>query len=137
MRRAALALPLVLALISVAEAAPVRKCDAEAKRLFGERPVVVDQKLAAPRRVHNVPIDFSGMGDHRTGSGNWMAEALIAADGTIAQVWTIRSPRFEPAWPEFEERAVGNVKQWRYEPTVVDGAPRWVCMVVVMTIHWR
>ena len=69
------------------------------------------------------------MGESRTGSGVWMGEALIAADGTIAQVWTIRAPRFEPAWPEFEEIVARSLKQWRYEPMLVEGTPTPACIV--------
>jgi hypothetical protein len=136
MRRAALALPMIPALASAVEAGSPRKCHAESERLFGKRAVVVDKKIVAPRKVHNVPVDFSGMGESRTGSGMWMGEALIAGDGTIARAWTIRSPRFEPAWSEFDEIVAGTLKQWRYEPLVIDGVATPLCMVVTMNIHW-
>ena len=55
MRRAALALPLVLAVATAVEAGPWRRCDVESERVVGTRAVVVDGKLVAPRKIHNAP----------------------------------------------------------------------------------
>jgi hypothetical protein len=136
MRRAALVLPLILAVASAAQAGPASKCDAEAESIVGRRAVRADKGLPAPRKAHNVPVDFSGMGKARVGSGMWMGEALIAADGTVAKVWPLRSPRFTPAWPEFDEVVAASVRQWRYEPTLVDGVATPLCMVVAMNFNW-
>ena len=136
MCRAALALPLVLALASAAQAGPVSKCDAEAETLVGRRAAHADKGRPAPRKVHNVPVDFSGMGKTRVGAGMWMGEALIAADGTVVKVWPLRSPRFDPAWPEFDQVVAASLKEWRYEPTLVEGAATPLCMVVTMNFTW-
>ena len=129
---------LVLAMVAVdTAAAPGRKCPAEAERLVGRPAAVVDQNLKAPRKLRGGSgLDFSGMGERR-GSGNWLGEALVGTDGTVRQVWTLRSPQFEPAWPEFDEVVAANLRQWAYEPMVIDGTPTPVCMVIAVTINWR
>ena len=127
---------LALSLASAAEAGPTLRCPSEAEKLVGQRPVVIDKNVQPPRKLQNAAVDFSTMGESRKGSGMWLGEALIDKDGKISQVWTIRSPRFEPAWPEFEDVVAKTLRQWVYEPTVVDGTPAPVCIVVSLNIHW-
>jgi len=91
----------------------------------------------APRLLRRGPaLDYSGLGNRR-GSGNWMGEALIGADGHIKQVWTHRSPVWEPAWPEFDELVAASLRTRVYEPTIVDGSAVPVCLVMTVNITWR
>jgi hypothetical protein len=66
----------------------------------------------------------------------WLGEALVDKTGTVREVWTIRPLRFEPAWPEFAAAIPAAIRQWSYEPALVDGVPVPVCVTVSVLIHW-
>ena len=53
-------------------------------------------------------------------------EATIDPTGEVSDIEVSRSV------PELEEAAVAAVEQWRYEPTLVDGAPVAVRMTVTI-----
>jgi hypothetical protein len=109
MRRAALALPMVLALVSAVEAGPVRQCVDQSEALVGQRARLVDKDFPAPRKLQSVQPDYpTRPGSSKMVSSIWVGEALVDGDGKVRDVWTIRPLRFEPAWPEFEDALRAN-----------------------------
>jgi hypothetical protein len=137
MRRAALALPLVLALVSAAEAGPARQCVDQSESLIGQRARLVDKDFAAPRRLTSEPFDYPTRPGATKASGVWVGEALVDTAGKVRQVWTIRGFHFEPAWPEFDHAITTGIRSWTYEPAMADGAAVPVCVTVSVNITWQ
>jgi hypothetical protein len=137
MRRAALALPLVLALVSAAEAGPARQCVDQSEALVGQRARLVDKDFAAPRKLTSAPFDYPTRPGATKASGVWVGEALVDTAGKVRQVWTIRGFHFDPAWPEFDQAITTGIRGWTYEPAMVDGAAVPVCVTVSVNITWK
>ncbi len=102
-RRAPLALSLLLGLASAAQAGPARQCVDQSEALVGQRARLVDKDFAAPRRLTSNPFDYPTRAGATKAAGVWVGEALVDTAGKVRQVWTIRGFHFEPAWPEFDE----------------------------------
>ena len=49
----------------------------------------------------------------------WIGEVLLHTDGKVSHVWTIRQPRLRQAFRAFNRAIVDAVRQWQYEPFVV------------------
>lgn len=138
MRRAALALFMVLALAAAADAGPARQCVEQSETLVGQRARLVDKTMAAPRKVRSVPPEYpTRQGSSKALSSMWLGEALVAADGTVRDVWTIRPLRFEPAWPEFEDALRASIRRSVYEPVVIDGKAVPVCVTISVLVHFE
>jgi hypothetical protein len=129
---------LVLSAYAVAEAGPIRRCVEESETLVGRRAAVVDKTLPAPRKVRHVELEFpTRPGSTKAGSSIWLGDALVDQQGTVRAVWTLRPLRFDPPWPEFEEAIAAGIRQWTYEPSLVDGRPSPVCLTVSVSINWQ
>jgi hypothetical protein len=135
MRRAALALPLVLAISAAVEAGPTRQCVEQSETLVGQRASVAAQPL---KKINDAAPDYpTRPGSSKALSSIWIGEALVDKTGTVREVWTIRPLSFDPAWPEFEAAIPAAIRKWSYEPALVDGAAAPVCVTVSVLIHWR
>jgi TonB family protein len=86
----------------------------------------VGGEIRAPRKTHNVsPIYPQEAQDARV-QGVVIIEAKVAADGTIAEAWVLRSI------PLLDQAALDAVRQWRYDPTLLNGVPVPVIMTVTV-----
>jgi hypothetical protein len=129
---------LALSVAAVAQAGPARQCVEESEKLVGRRAVVVDAKFRAPRKLRDVPLDFpTRPGTTKAASSIWLGDALVDQEGKVRAVWTLRPLRFDPPWPEFDEAIAAGIRQWTYEPAVVDGQPVPVCVTVSVSINWQ
>jgi hypothetical protein len=137
MRRAVLALPLILASVSAAAAGPTRQCVDQSETLVGQRARLVDQTFPAPRRLSSAPFEYPTRPGTTNASGVWVGEALVDQAGKVRQAWTIRGFHFEPAWPEFDEAITTGLRSWTYEPAMIDGTATPVCVTVSVNIHWK
>ena len=137
MRRAVLALPLVLALAAAAEAGPTRQCVDQSESLVGARARLVDKDFPAPQRLRSEPFDYPTRPGATKASGVWVGEALVDQGGKVRQVWTIRGFRFEPEWPEFDAAIHAGIRSWTYEPALADGVAVPVCVTVSVNITWK
>jgi len=136
MRRAALAVMLILTVAAAVEAGPTRQCVEQSEALVGQRAMLVDKDALVPRKLRSVPPDYPiRQGSSKMLSSIWFGEALVAQDGKVRDVWTIRPLRFEPAWPEFEEAIRASIRQTVYEPVVVDGKATPVCVTISVFVH--
>ena len=61
--------------------------------------------------------------------GRVILECLIGTDGRIARVKVLRSV------PLLDEAATEAVRQWQYEPTLVNGVPVPVIMTVTVNFN--
>jgi hypothetical protein len=125
---------LALLVASAAEGGPARACVDQSEKLVGQRAGVAAQPL---KKVRNATPEYpTRQGSSKALSSMWLGEALVDKTGTVREVWTIRPLRFEPAWPEFEAAIPAAIRQWSYEPALVDGVPVPVCVTVSVLIHW-
>ena len=77
--------------------------------------------IAEPRTAHRVePVFPAGR------RGSVILEITIARDGPVEDVRTLRAD------DGFEAPAVAAIRQWRYEPTIVDGRPIRVIHTVAL-----
>ena len=129
-------LPTLLADTPKAKASPLTlRCQAEA----GDAAPLPTGRggVSYPKRTRYVAPAYPKDAVGRKGSGMWVGEALIDETGAVTRVWSLRTPVFEPAWPEFSDAIVEAIRQWKYTPTVVNGVARPVCMAVTVNINWR
>jgi hypothetical protein len=125
---------LALSVASAAQAGPARPCVDESERLVGQRAAILGKDFRAPRKMRDVAIALPPR-DGDVAASPWVGEALVDQAGAVKQVWTVRAPKFDPPWPEFETAVTAAIRQWTYEPSVVEGRPSPVCVTVVVTPH--
>jgi hypothetical protein len=113
------------------------RCEAEAKRRFGQ-PAVSDKlpKSGLKKLRGSQPV-FPKLPPGTQGDGIAMHEVLVGPDGTVQEVWSVRQPTFEPAFPAFSEAIVVALKTWEYEPHHTGGEAVAACILVKTNIHWR
>ena len=137
-RTALLAAVLSLGAATAAEAGPARACVDESERIVGARAVLAGKDRPALRKLREVPLEFpTRQGSSTARSTIWLGDALIDQQGRVRAVWTLRPLRFEPAWPEFDDAIAAGIRQWTYEPSVVDGQASPVCVTVSVSINWK
>lgn len=82
-----------------------------------------------PRPVRQVDAEYP-QAQHEAGeSGEVWLEGLVMADGTVDWLKVLDGPN-----PAFAEPALRSVRQWEFEPAVVDGAP--VNAIAVFTVSF-
>ncbi|MCY3845008.1 MAG: energy transducer TonB [Acidobacteria bacterium] len=87
-------------------------------------PIRVGGDVPPPRRTHDVPPVYPAGARAARAQGVVILEATIGPTGEVVDIEVLRSV------PELDEAAVTAVRQWRYEPTLVDG----VAVPVLMTV---
>lgn len=129
---------LALSMSAVAQAGPPRLCVEESEKLVGRRATVVDATFRAPRKLRDVPLEFpTRPGSSKAASSIWLGDALVDQGGKVRAVWTLRPLRFDPPWPEFDDAIAAGIRQWTYEPAVVEGQAVPVCVTVSVSINWQ
>ena len=61
-------------------------------------------------------------------------EVIISTDGSVSEVKALQT--FDPPWPEGEAALIDAVRQWKYEPTVLDGKAIPVCTKITLSVEW-
>jgi hypothetical protein len=87
---------------------------------------VLSMALATPQSAHREPKERAsyssvcepesrrrGIAPTRIGNGVTMPK----------KVWTIRAVKFTPPFPQFNHAIVDAIKQWRFEPLMVERRP--------------
>ena len=94
-------------------------------------PVRVGGNVKAPTKIQDAkpvyPADALAAGV----SGLVIIEATIATDGLVKDAKVIRSV------PMLDQAALDSVRQWRYTPTLMNGAPMEVIMTVTVNFSTR
>ena len=93
----------------------------------GRAPIRVGGAIAAPQRTHNVNAVYPADAREARVAGTVVAEITIDCDGDVASVVVLRGV------PMFNDAAVAAIKQWRYNPTLLNGTPVPVIMTVTVT----
>ena len=112
-------------------------CDREAERLLDQKPVRIRGSVRAPKKIRDVRPKYPQFPPGTTGSGMWMGEALVNNSGNVVRVWPIREVEFKPPFPSFNNAIRDAIRQWEFEPLIVQGKPVPVCMTVTVNIDWQ
>lgn len=107
-------------------------CEAQGKNVLGVTPVRVGKGVSLPRKTRHVHARLPDLPDGPTVTGMWVAEVLIDQNGNVARIWPIREAITRPAFQAFNEAFWDAVRQWSYEPTLVRGHARSLCLAA----HW-
>lgn len=67
----------------------------------------------------------------------WLGEILIDNSGKIARVWALREVRFVPPFPAFNNAIADAIRQWQFEPLLVQDQATPACMTVTFNIDWQ
>ena len=89
-------------------------------------PIRIGNGVPPPAKIHDVPPVYPPAAREAGVQGLVILEATIDPTGEVGNIDVLRSV------PELEEAAVTAVEQWRYEPTLIDGAPVSVLMTVTI-----
>ena len=85
--------------------------------------------LNMPKKIHDVAPEYPALALRANIEGVVIIEAVIATDGTVRDARVLRSQ------PLLDRAAVDAVRQWRYEPTRLNGQP--VPVIVTVTVQFR
>jgi protein TonB len=80
-------------------------------------PVRVGGSIREPRPIKMVPPVYPPLASKARVSGTVVLEATLTARGTVEGIRVISGH------PLLIEAAVNSVKQWQYEPTLLNGVP--------------
>ena len=89
-------------------------------------PVRVGSGVRPPTKVQDVPPVYPPEARTARVQGVVILEATISTTGEVSDVEILRSV------PLLDEAAVAAVRQWRYEPTLVDGVAVPILMTITM-----
>lgn len=110
-----------LAQLKGAASVPLAGCDATP-------PVRVGGAIEPPRRTHDVqPVIPSEVTDNRL-AGTVVVEITIDCVGAVADARVLRGV------PALNASAVNAIRQWRYNPTLLNGRP--VPVIVTVTVSF-
>lgn len=111
---------MVAAVAMAAVAAPMAAVAAQ------KPPVRVGGVVKEPTKIKDVAPVYPEMARQARIQGMVLIEATIAADGSVVDTKVLRP------MPLLESAAVEAIKQWKYEPTLIDGEAVPVLMVVTV-----
>ena len=112
-------------------------CEREAAKLVGKKPARIGKSIRSPKKLRDAKPKYPELPAQTRGSGMWIGEALLDAQGKVARVWVLREPQLVPAFPAFNQSIVDAIRQWEFEPVAVKGEATPVCMTVAVTLHWE
>jgi outer membrane biosynthesis protein TonB len=121
------------------------RCSEESRKRFKMEAVRIggdikppQKPVKPPKKLADAQPEFPKLPPRTTiSSGIWIGEALIAADGSVADAWSVREPRLTPPFPEFNEAILKAIRKWEYEPVTVEGERMPFCMVITVNIDFQ
>jgi len=137
----ALALVLLMALshsvVLGVETQKVGVCAREGAAVVGRKPLATMKGMRALKKLRDVKPAYPELPEGTQGSGVWVGEVLVAANGKVARIWPLREVQFSPPFPRFNQAIVSAIDQWEFEPALVNGEPTPVCVTTTVNINWR
>ena len=94
----------------------------------GPAPLRVGGTVQPPRKIYDVKADYPQAALDAKITGVVTLEATVGVDGTITNVDVLKGV------PELDDAAVTAVRQWRFEPVLLNGEP--VPVIIVLTINF-
>ena len=111
--------------ITALRATPASKaCDSRA-------PVRVGDAIKAPMRTNHVNAAYPAEAMRQRVEGTVVLEIVVGCDGAVTDARVLRGI------PMLDAAAVDAVKQWRFQPTLLNGAPVPVVSTVTVTFTLR
>ena len=93
------------------------------------QPIRIGGTIAVPTKVRDVRPDYPAEARAANVSGVVIVEAVIDANGAVADARVLRSI------PLLDEPALAAVRQWQYTPTLLNGVPHPVIMTVTINFQ--
>ena len=90
-------------------------------------PIRASDLVRPPAKIHDILPVYPRAAQEDGVQGVVILEVTIGPTGEVSNITVLRSV------PLLDEAAITAVKQWRYEPTLVDGAPVAVVMTVTVS----
>jgi hypothetical protein len=112
-------------------------CEREVEKLVGQKAVRIGRSMRAPKKLRGVPPKHPELPPGTRASGVWLGEILINDSGKIVRVWPLREIRLVPPFPAFNDAITDAIRQWEFEPLLVQGRAMPVCMTVTVNIDWK
>ena len=104
------------------------KADAAARARARIAPLRIGGKIQAPKKIKDVPPVYPAIAQSARVSGAVTIEATIGPDGKVIDARVVRSI------PLLDQAALDAVRQWEYLPTLLNGVP--VPVLVIVTINF-
>ncbi len=95
------------------------------------QPVRVGGNIKVPRKEHHVSPAYPASMRDAGREGTVPIEAVIGQDGTVISLRVLSAQ----VHPDFAIAAVDAVRQWRFTPTLLNGAPVEIVMTVTITFN--
>src|SRR5688500_11546972 len=95
-------------------------------------PLRIGGQIQAPELVHRVEPIYSVLAVHAHVSGTVILEAIVDAEGRVAEVKVLRSGH-----RLLDGAAIAAVRQWRYSPLVLNGIRESFVLTVVLSFQLR
>ena len=92
-------------------------------------PVRIAGNVPKPRKTWNVTPEYPRLARLRRIEGIVILEVTVNRDGNVSNVSLLRSP------VGLEDAAINAVRQWRYEPTIVNERP--VSVIFSETVRFQ
>ncbi len=113
-------------------------CEREGDRFVGSKPRTLQRGQRAPKKVRDVRPTYPVLPPGTTrGSGMWIGEVLLDTEGKVSHIWTIRQAPITPPFPAFNRAILDAVRQWQFEPFVVQSQARPICLTLSVSIDGR
>jgi TonB family protein len=93
---------------------------------LSERAVHIRAGMGSPNKIKDVAPRYPDEAKDKRIQGIVILEAIIDAEGNVTHVRVLRSI------PALDQAAIDAVKQWKYEPTLMDGVPVPIVMTVTV-----
>jgi protein TonB len=90
-------------------------------------PIRVGGDIQAPRLIHRVEPEYPLIAQHAQIQGIVILEATVDRHGRVDEVRVLRSHSF------LNDAAVAAVRQWRYEPLMLNGEPQPFVLTVTVS----
>jgi len=92
-------------------------------------PLAVGGDVKQAKLISSVPPSYPAMARNQHISGNVQVDALIDANGRVTTMKVVSGPTL------LHQAAMDALKQWKYQPAILDGKP--VAMHLTVTIQFR
>jgi TonB family protein len=93
------------------------------------KPLRVGGEIKAPNKIRDVRPFYPPIAQASRVQGVVIIEGILDADGTVVGARVLRSI------PLLDQAALDAVRQWQFEPPLVDGTPRAVLMTVTVNFN--
>ena len=86
--------------------------------------------IASAKLIHQTHPEYPGSAKSRGVQGDVVLRAVISLDGSVGSMSPAGSPD-----PELAQAAINAVRQWRYEPALLNGQP--IETVTTITVNFQ